>query len=137
MLMMLLENHFWHDIRGSEPRVWYPDNFSGITVTAGVGANTWGNNVEIRSAAEATKPFRIANVALDPAASEMYKVRLYDGSVYIDEVAVEGGTGLTKRADSFLHITDFIFNKGTAISVSAKSESGNKDINVWIKVQEV
>jgi len=133
----IVGNHFWHDIRGSAPRVWYPDNFSGATVTAGVGANTWGSNVEIRSAAEATKPFRIVDVGVDPVASEKYKIRLYDGSVYFDEIGVEGGKGLTKVSSSFLYIVENIFNKGTAISASAKSESGNNDVNVWVKVQEI
>jgi len=133
----VVKNHFWHDIRGNGSRVWYPDNFSGVTVTAGVGANTWGNNVEIRSAAEAVKPFRITDVGADPAASEKYKIRIYDGSRYVDEIGIEGGKGLTKIAISFLYIAENIFNAGTAISASAKSESGNNNVNVWIKIQEI
>jgi len=129
-------DHHWVNIHGAFPITTTPNDLAGVTITAGVGGNTWSAaDTQVRAAA--AKPFRIVGVVLYPDAAEKYRVRLYDGTTYFDDIYVEGGVGIGKRAASAPSGTEFIFNIGTVISASAKSESGSNDIDVWLQVQEI
>lgn len=129
-------DHHFSNIRGEFPITNVPDDLAGVTITAGAGANTWSAaNTQVRAAA--AKPFRVVGIVLDPAVAEKYRVRLFNGTTYFDDFFVEGGLGLAKRASTASSGTEFIFNVGTVIGASAKSESGGNDIQVSLKVQEI
>lgn len=129
-------DHHWTEIRGEFPITTAPDDLVGVTITAGVGANTWSAaNTQVRAAA--ATPFRVVGVVLDPDIAEKYRVRLFNGITYFDDFFVEGGLGLAKMASTAPSGTEFIFNRGTVISASAKSETGGNDIQVSLKVQEI
>ena len=129
-------DHHWNNIKGQFPATTTPDDLTGVTITAGVGANTW-SAADVQVGAAAARPFRIVGILLDPADAEKYRVRLYDGTDYFEDVFIEGGRGLAKRSASVPAGTEFIFNKGTVISASAKSESGGNDIQVSLQIQEI
>ena len=118
-----------------------PDNnFAGVALAA-AAANTWPvSDTEVRAAATSTKPFTITGIAIEADASEKFRVRLKDASksVYFDDFQFEGDVNANKReAFSFPTGTAFIFNKGTAIEASIKSESGGNNAKIWLIVQAI
>ena len=105
----------------------------------GNGINTWtAADVEVRAAAISTKPFRIVGVNLDLGTDEKYRIRLTaDGINYFDDFQVEG-TNKKELAFSFPGGTDYVFNAGTQIKASSKSESAGVDtLVIWLKIQEI
>ncbi len=115
-----------------------PDDFNGIAVTGGGAANTYGADTELLSAASRDNPFRIVGVHFEPDASpaEWYMVRFSDdsGATFYDILMFSGD----KREGIAAPVgTEHIFNRGTRISCSAKSVSGNNDVKVWVEVQEI
>lgn len=129
-------DHIWVKIHGAFPITTSPDDLAGVTITAGVGANTWSAaDVQVRAAAG--KPFRIVGVTLDPAANEKYRIRLFDGSTYFSDIWAEGGVGAAAKGTQASSGTEFIFNIGTVISASAKSETGGNNIQVSLQIQEI
>jgi len=131
-----VHDHIWQNIHGRFPITTAPDALDGVLITAGAGLNNWsGADVQVRAAA--AKPFRVVGVTLEPAVAEKYRVRLTDGTTYFSDVFVEGGRGLAKKASVAPSGTEFIFNIGTVISASAKSESGSNNILVSLQVQEI
>ncbi len=111
---------------------------TGVQVTAGASANQWGADVEVKSAASSTKPFRIVGYAIDPKVSQWYKIRFSkdNGATYFDEVMVSGSR--TQEGSVAPSGTEFIFNTGTRIVASAKAESGGGDTaNIWLKIQTI
>ena len=134
-------DHSWNDINGSFPISTEPDNFSGVNVPTGDGADTWGASTEIRAAATSTVPFTIVGLNLEADASEKYRIRLSSdgGSTWFDDLQFEGvATGINTKGFSFPGGTEFIFNKGTQIVAQLKSESAGIDnCLVWLKIQEI
>lgn len=129
-------DHALSHIHGEFEITTVPDNLAGVTITAGVGANTWSAaDTQVRAAGD--KPFRIVGVTLDPDANEKYRIRLTDGSRYFDDIWAEGGVGVAAKGTQAPSGTEFIFNRGVAISASAKSESGGNDIDVSLQIQEI
>jgi len=133
-------DHHWDGIIGSFPIKTAPDNFTGINVATGDGADTWsGSWVELRSAGSATKPFRITGIHVEADASEKFRIKLYDGTTTFMDIQVEGEANVNKRkVANFPSGTEFIFNKGIAISAKSKSESAGIDTaTVWLEIQEI
>ncbi len=130
--------HIFKTIRGSFPISTEPDDFTGVAVNTGDGADTWtASPVEIRAAATATKPFKIVGLNFEIGSSEKYRIRLSadNGSTWFDDFQIEDKKN---QALSFSTNTDFIFNAGTQITAESKSESAGVDnLNVWLKIQEI
>lgn len=131
-------DHHWSSIRGEFPISVHPDSIlAGVTLTADNAANAWGADTEIRSAAAATKPFRVIGVYMDPGVAQWYRVRFTTtgAAPYYDDLMVNVAKREGIGAPSG---TEYIFNKGTRISASTKAETGGLDtIVVWIEIQEI
>lgn len=133
-------DHLWTNIKGHFPITVIPDDISatGVDVATGDGANTWtGSPVQIRAGGD--KPFRVIAYHIEADADERFRVRFSDGTTVFDDVLIEGTANAIKReASSFPSDTEFIFNKGIAISASSKSETVGVDhAFVTIEVQEI
>jgi len=126
-------SHSWRNIAGNFPITTVPDDVVGTTVTAGAGAAWSAGEQEIIAAGD--NPFRIVGSTLDPVAAERYRVRLKDGTTYFDDLTAEGGNPAAKVAAQAPSGTEFIFNKGTAITASAKSASGSNEVKVSLQIQ--
>jgi len=127
-------NHQWKNVEGNFAITSTPDDLTGVTVTAGVGNNVWSaSNTSILAAGD--NPFRVVGTIVDPVAAEMYRVRLFDGTTYFDDLWAEGGNPAAKTSSQAPSGTEFIFNKGVAISASAKSVTGGNNIQVSLKIQ--
>ena len=128
----------WRDIHGQFPITTEPDNFTGVAVDTGDGADTWtAVAVEVRSAATATKPFIIVGINFDAGTNEKYRFRLSDdnGTTWFDDFQIEDARNTTL---AFSSGTEFIFNAGTQITAESKSVSAGVDeLNIWLKVQEI
>ena len=131
-------SHTFKIIKGSFPITTEPDNFTGVAVNTGDGADTWtAAPVEVRAAATSTKPFKIIGISFDAVTNEKYRVRLSadNGSTWFDDFQIEDARNTTL---AFSTETNFIFNVGTQITAESKSESaGVDDLNVWLKIQEI
>ncbi len=130
-------DHVFNNIRSETDVTFFPDNFTGITLSAGSGTD-WGTDTEIRSAATATSPFRILGVHVEADANEKFRIRLSDdaGSSHFDDIQIEGVANEQKRESIQAGFgSEHIFNKGTKISGSVKSESGSNNAVVWLEVQ--
>ena len=125
-------DHVYNTLSGHFPIALAPADLDGIAVATHVNAATWGDDVEIRAAG--AKPFRIVASHLEPNASEWFRVRFTDGTTYYDELLFDANKREGIAAPSG---TEFIFNKGIAISASAQCETGGKSVQVWIEVQEI
>jgi hypothetical protein len=133
-------DHVWLQIHGAFPITIEPDNFTGVTVSAHANPDTWGADTEIRAAASSTKPFRIVGVIIEPDAGEKFRLRLTDdsGTTFFDDIQIEGSANVSLRtAVNLPSGTENIFNKGTRISGSVKSESGGNDLTAWLEIQEI
>ena len=131
--------HIYNNIKVSLNITKEPDNFTGVTVNPDAGSgNTYGSSVEVRAAATSTMPFKIVGLNLEADANEKYEIRLTadgDGS-YFDTFQFEGvASGSKTQSLSFSSNTDFIFNTGTQIKASSKSESGGNSLVIWLKIQ--
>ena len=132
-------DHVWTNIRSETDITIYPDNFTGVSIAAGSG-QAWGNDTEIRSAATATAPFRILGVHVEANASEKFRIRLShdSGSTHFDDIQEEGVANQQKRESIAAgSSSEHIFNKGTRISGSVKSESGGNAAVVWLEIQNL
>jgi hypothetical protein len=134
-------DHTIQNIYGNQPITIEPDDFSGVTLSTGDGANLWGTNTEVRAAATSTVPFRVVGLSLEASASEKFRIRLTadDGTIYFEDLQFEGvAVGVVTEVSSFTTATEYIFNKGTQIKASIKSESVGVDTClVWLKIQEI
>ncbi len=130
-------NHAWTNIYGSFPIDILPDNFTGVAVNTGDGADTWtAALVTVYTNAGGT-PFRIVAVHTNPGTNEFYRLQFTadDGTTYYDDLMFD-----VKRREGAAHPsgTGFIFNKGTVIKARSKSESAGVDnLNVWLEIQEI
>lgn len=134
-------DHVWSLIHGEFPISFEPDDFIGVAVDTGDGADTWSGLVEVRAAATSTVPFRVTGISLEAGTSEKYRLRLTadGGSTYPIDFQFEGvALGSQSSALTFPSGTEFIFNKGTQIQASSKSESAGVDeLDVWLELQEI
>ena len=131
----------WNNINAELDTSFFPDNFTGVTVATHANADTWTTvPVEIRSAAAATKPFKIVVTLAEGSAAEKFRIRLSNdaGAAWFADNIIEGEVNAIKRvASSASTATDHVFNKGTQIVAASKSESGGESVVVWIKLQEI
>ena len=133
-------DHVWNNIRSETDVTIYPDNFTGITLSTAAGADTFGSDTEIRSAATATAPFRVLGLHVEANANEKFRVRLSDdsGTSHFDDIQIEGVANQQKRESIVAGSgSEQIFNKGVKISGSVKSESGSNSAVIWIDLQEL
>jgi len=127
-------DHIWSDIHGEFEISTYPEDLSGEEVTAGNG--TWGSNTEIRAAATATVPFKVVAYQLSPSNDETTLIRFsadggtthFTESIFASKKNKAAGSG---------DATDFIFNKGNAISASVWSPAADRTVDVWLDIQEI
>jgi hypothetical protein len=130
----------WKMIKGQFSIKLAPDNFTGIVVNTHLNANTWGVDTEIIAAGTIDAPFRITGIQAEGSAAEKFRIRLSadSGSTFFDDVQIEGEVNSVKRQIvSTPSGTDYVFNGGTRISTSAKSESGNDTVWIWVEYQEI
>lgn len=135
-------DHQWTALKGEFPISNEPDDFTGVAVDTGDGADTWtAADVEVRAAVTSTIPFRIIGVSLEAGSSEKYRIRLSadGGSTYFTDFQFEGvALGANSSSLNFPSGTSFIFNKGTQIVASSKSEGESVDeLDVWLEIQEI
>ena len=131
----------WNNIQGEFDVSIEPNNFTGVTVATHADADTFTTTpVEVRAAATSTKPFKIAAYVVEGSAAEKFRVRFSSnsGASYFADMMIEGEVNKIKStAKQASDATDHIFNKGTQIVASAKSESGGNSVVVWLKIQEI
>jgi len=129
-------DHEWTNIFGSFPIIVLPDNLTGTTVNTNVAADTWGVDTELLAAVGRDKPFRIVGIHTEPSAAGWFSVRFSadGGATHYDVLLFDG----TKREGIAAPSgTEFIFNKGTRISASAKSDTGGDSVQIWLEIQEI
>lgn len=133
-------DHHWQLIHGHFPLSTLPDDFTGVVLTAGVGANAWGTDTEVFSAASRDNPFRVIGISAELSAGEKYRIRLSadSGTTFFADFPVEEAAAVAGRQAITLPAgTEEIFNKGTRISGSAKSESGSNTAAIWPQIQVI
>lgn len=130
-------DHIWTNILSETDITIFPDDFTGVSLAAAGGADTWGSDTEIRSAATATAPFQVLGIHIEADASEKFRIRLShdSGSTYFDDIQIEGVANQQKRESIASHGSKHIFNKGVRISGSIKSESGGNNAIIWVETQ--
>ena len=128
----------WNNVQGEFDVSIEPNNFTGVTVATHATANTFGTDTEVRAAATATKPFKVVAYIVEGSVAEKFRIRFSSdsGATHFADIMFEGEldkkVSIGKQASD---ATDHIFNKGTKISASAKSESGGDSVLVWLKLQ--
>lgn len=133
-------DHEWIDIHGGRVVALYPDNFTGTSVDPAAGADTWGGDTELIAAGVIDNPFRVVAIHVEGSAAEKFRVRFSadGGATHYDDVMFEGAVNEVKRESTAFGTADVpIFNKGTRISASAKSESGSNTGKVWVEIIEI
>jgi len=125
-------DHHWNNMKGSFPIIILPDDLSGTSVPTHANANTYGTVTTVVAARD--RPFRIVGLNLEPSTSEWYEMKLKDGTTYFDYIIFEANKRVALAAPSG---TEFIFNKGTAITAELKNESGGDTCNTWVEIQEI
>ena len=132
-------DHDWDHLEGEFPITQEPDNFTGVVVATHANPDTWtAAEVEIRAAATSTTPFRVVGVRVEANANEKFRIRLTadGGATYFSDTMLEGNINAVQReAVDFPSGTEFIFNKGTQIAASSKSESGSNQVVIWLEIQ--
>ncbi|MHA1662534.1 MAG: hypothetical protein ACTSVR_04690 [Candidatus Thorarchaeota archaeon] len=129
-------DHSWSNIRGEFDIVTLPDDFTGIAVPTGDGADTWSGLVTVYSNG-GDSPYRIVGAALEPGTSEWYRIQLTadNGATYFDDLMFDANKLQGSVAPSG---TEHIFNKGTIIKARSKSKSAGIDtLGVWLNIQEI
>jgi len=112
-----------------------PSNLTGVAVTAGVGANTYGAAIEeIRTAVAATKPYYVTGMLLEPDTAEKWGIALYDdgGTAPFWEGVIEQARGVADVAQREMFPQKYLCNQGTQLSAKVKSETGGNDLDIWL-----
>lgn len=133
-------DHIFEDIRGEFIMCLCPDDLSGVDLTADNVADTYGEDIEVRAAATATKPFKIVGYVVELDVAQKYEIRLSadSGSTFFDYILMDTAIGVLASVTNFPSGTEFIFNKDTRISASVKAESGGEDTcKLWLKIQQI
>lgn len=130
-------DHNWAEIHGAFDIAILPDTvLAGTVVSTDAAADTWGLDTELLAAGGRDNPFRIVGVHMAPSAAGTFQVRFSDdgGTTFYDVLQ----TTLAKReATAAPSGTEHIFNAGTRISASSRSDTGNDDVDIWIEIQEI
>ena len=130
-------DHNWTNITGQFDISVTPDNFTGVAVNTGDGADTWTVALQTIYTNAGSGPFRIVGVVLDVGTSEWYRLQLTadDGATYFDDIMFDAKKTAGTAAPSG---TEHIFNKGTVIKGRSKSVSAGVDtLDVWLQIQGI
>ena len=130
-------DHVYDSLIGDFPMILYPDNMTGVTLTANNVANVYGSDGVLWAAQSATTPFRFIALYVEPQIAQWYTIRLSadSGVTFFDRIMFNTSRSAGSLAPSG---TSYIFNTGTRISASVKAESGGEDtVKVWIKLQTI
>lgn len=133
-------DHTWVNIHGSHPVYVHPDNFTGDIVNTNAVADTWGTDTEIIAAAAIDNPFRVVAIQAEGSANEKFRIRFSSdsGGTHYDDIQIEGSVAAVSRETSVFPSQSVpIYNVGTRISCSTKSESGGNNVWVWVEIQEL
>ncbi len=130
----------WGNIFGQFPITTEPDDFTGVLVSTGDGADTWTGSLPVIRAAT-DKLFRVTSVNLEATSAEKFRIRLTatEGSAYFTDLQFEGAANeQLAKSVGYSPGSDYIFNKGTVIQGQTKSESAGVDnCLVWLQIQEI
>lgn len=127
-------DHLWNNISGEFEITIEPEDLSGVTLDSGPA--TWGNDTEIRAAVTSTKPFKVVAYQVQPSHEENMLLRLSadSGSTYF----VKSIFATKKnKAGGYGAGSDFIFNAGTRISGSLWTAADDRDVDIWLEIQEI
>ncbi len=130
-------DHVYQDLHGQFPITILPDNFTGVAVNTGDGADTWTAALVTVYTDSGPGPFRVIGVHMAPGTNEWYRLQFTadDGATYYDDLQFD-----VKRREGIAAPsgTEYIFNKGTVIKARSKSESAGVDnLNVWLEIQAI
>lgn len=114
--------------------IYLPDDLTGVTITAGVGGNTWSAaDADVVPAVSATSPYKLLGFSYECAATEKYALRfIADGTDYISITLLEGTANICKN---YYFKEPIIIQQGTALQASAKSETGSNVILIWAIIE--
>lgn len=115
----------------------FPNDLTGIAITAAAGANNW-TAVAVQIRAASATPFYIVGITFECAAAERYGLRLYSdgGTTPIYDDVLETGAAIAGKTE-FSELNPIWVNQGLAIHGRIKSETGGNNMNVWVKLQIV
>ena len=118
----------------------FPSNLTGVAITAGIGGNTYGAAItEIRSAATATKPYKITGMLIEPDTVEKWGIALYDdgGTTPFWEGVIEQGRGVANVAQREMFPEKYFCAQGTQLSARVKSETGGNNLDIWVFLEVI
>ncbi|MCP3665740.1 MAG: hypothetical protein GY696_25135 [Gammaproteobacteria bacterium] len=131
-----VSDHHWSNIHGSFPISVLPDNFTGVAVDTGDGADTWSALATVYTES-AGKPFRVVGTHMSTGTAEYYRLQLTgdDGTTYFDDIQTDANRREGVAAPGG---TEFIFNAGTVIKARSKSVSAGVDeLDIWLEIQAI
>lgn len=113
---------------------YFPDDLTGVVITAGVGANTWSAaDADVVPAVSATSPYKLLGFSYECAATEKYAVRFIAGGTdYITRTLLEGTANICKN---YYFENPIIIQQGEALQASAKSETGGNNVLIWAIIE--
>ncbi len=128
----LVGTHIYNNLIAESDTIRTPDDFVGIEIQ-GDGKDYDANELLYTAT---TRPFRITGVIVEPQEEKKYVMRMTadDGTTYFDHFMFEVKRNKSNTTST---ATEHIFNAGTEIKASVKCESNNKDIDVWLSIQEI
>lgn len=127
---------YWSDINGAFDIIVEPDDLVGISVVS--GADDWGTPVLVRTAAAATKPFKMIGYTLSPSVEETMIIRFSTSSGATATYFTQSVFATKKdKASGNGPSTDFIFNVGTPIYASLHGSAITRTVDVWPNIQEI
>lgn len=120
--------------QNEQMEIYLPDDLTGVTITAGVGANTWSAaDADVVAAASATSPYQLLGFSYECAATEKYAIRFTAGGTdYITRVLLEGTANVCKN---YYFEKPIMIQQGAALQASAKSETGGNNIIIWAIIE--
>lgn len=134
-----IKDSVWEDIHGDFNVTLTPDDFTGIVVATHANPDTYGADVELVAVGDyPAGPFKILAIHIEGDAAEKFKARISadNGVTFFDVQMIEGEVNAVKRQASVAPIgTDRIWNSGTRISASSKSETGLNNVWIWLEIQ--
>lgn len=130
----------FQDMHGDFPVYLYPDNFTGLIANTNAAGDTWGVDTVIIAAGAIDNPFRVVAIQAEGSAVEKFRIRFSadSGATHYDDIQIEGAVNEVKREVSVFPSQSVpVYNRGTRISCSTKSETGGNNAWVWVEIQEI
>jgi hypothetical protein len=109
-----------------------PGDLTGVLVSTGGPANTWGANTLVYDGLTNDAPFYLIAIVYEPNTAEKYglRVSLDFGVSYIVDTIIEAK--FANIAERFTFTLTRLFNAHSRVWISVKSESGGDDIDAWM-----